>query len=536
MRPTRSDARCVLLALGSGVLLALAFPGPGLWPLAFVAHAPLLLALDGAKFLRAVWIGWLAYAALALLVCRFLWVPLRVLGDLPWATAAMALGLLAALQGLRGAILGGGMALLGRLLPLPSAFLVAFLASEHVPLIFSWSLAGVASGFLPLAQSASLGGAPLVALWIAAASLPLATLLARKAGRPWPWRWAWGPLLGLGLALVWGRQRLEQLSQEERQVGWSVGLVHGAIPLNPDAPPELEGWLSLRRAALDLERRGARLVVLPETALPLPVRWEHLEEELRALGVEGERAAWLVGALVEEPRGVLNGALLVEEGSVQVAGKRVLLPFGEYIPLERWMPWLRGLSPRTARLTVPWGEPEVRLDGHRLGLSICYEGVMSERVRVAAGQGEAELLLNLSNDAWFAETQEPALHAAQTRLRAVELGRYLVRSTNQGHTMVVGPSGRLLAEAAGTPTQALLVNVLWRRESTVFARWGAWGGGMGLLGFLVLLGCSPRGTPARGRVPWERRRRELCQNLGGGMFSARNPKASKDGSKLVFCE
>jgi apolipoprotein N-acyltransferase len=512
MRPDPSDARRALLALGSGALLALGFPGPGLWPLAFVAHAPLLLALDGARGLRAAWLGWIAHATMTLLVFRFLWVPLRELGSLLWGTAAAALGLLAALQGLRGAALGGLTALLGRFLPLPSAFLAAFFASEHVPLLFSWSLSGAAPGLLPLAQSASVGGAPLVALWIAAASLLPATWLARRTGRPWPWRWAWGALLGLGLALGWGQWRLDRLSREEQEGSWPVGLVHGAIHLTPDAPPEIEGWLALRKAARELEQRGARLIVLPETALPLSVRQAHLEDDLSAQGVEEPRAPWVVGALVEGEEGALNGALLVGgDRPVQLVAKRVLLPFGEYVPLERWLPWLRRFSPRTVRLVVLGGDPEVLLAGRRLGISICYEGMLPGRVREAAGQGEAALLLNLTNDAWFPGTQEPALHAAQTRLRAVELGRFLVRSTNQGYTMVVAPSGRLLAEVTGAPTRPLLVAVAWREERTLFARWGGWGGVPGLLGLLGLLGrapvaSSPGGGSRSGRPiqPWAR--------------------------------
>ncbi len=340
-----------------------------------------------------------------------------------------------------------------------------------------------------------------MALWIASASLIPATLLARRAGRAWPWRWAWGALLGLGLALGWGQRRLARLTREEQAGGWGVGLVHGAIHLTPDAPPEIEGWLALRKAARELEQRGARLIVLPETALPLPVRRAYPGDDLRAQGVEALRAPWLVGALVEGEEGALNGALLVGgDRPVQLAAKRVLLPFGEYVPLERWLPWLRRFSPRTARLVAPGGDPGILLEDRRIGISICYEGMLPGRVREAAGQGEAALLLNLTNDAWFPGTQEPAIHAAQTRLRAVELGRFLVRSTNLGQTMVVAPSGRLLAEATGAPTRSLLAEVAWREERTLFARWGCWGGLPGLLGLLGLLGRTPVASPPGGRT------------------------------------
>lgn len=519
-------ASAMLLALATGGLLALSFPAPGLWPLAFVAYVPLLLALDGASPLRAAGLGWIAHAAVNLLVFRFLWVPLRGLGSLSWPVAVAALVLLAALQGLRGASLGLGVAILGRRLPLPSAFLVAHLAAESVPVLFAWSLSAAAPQLLPLAQSASLGGAPLVALWIAATSLIPATLVARRAGRPWPLRWAWGPLVGLTLALVWGGARLERfLRQEQAEETWPLGLVHGAIPLDPGGSPEIEGWLALVQAARSLERQGARLLLLPETAMPLPVRRGRLQEETRAQFLTRPGVPMVVGALVEGPAGSINGALLVGEERVEeAAGKRELLPFGEYIPMERWLPWLRSFSPRTARLVVMNEDVETRVEGRLLGFSICYEGMLPERVRAAARQGEASLLLNLTNDAWFPGTSEPALHGAHTRLRAVELGRYLVRSTNQGHTMVVAPSGRLLAEATGAPTRPLLTRVAWREERTPFARWGglpAWGVVLGLLG---LLG---RGQGlwhrCQGGAPGDGAKEAQRENLGSGMFSARHP-------------
>lgn len=476
--------RRLALAGACGLLLALAFPGPGLWPLAFLAHAPLLLALERSSPRQAAALGWLAYALANLLVLRFLWAPLRALGGLPLPLAALALLLLAALQGLQGAALGLLTSLGQKISSLPAAFVLSFLVAGHTPCFFPWSLAAALPGSLPWVQAASLGGAGLVSLLVAVSSVGVATVVSWRTGRCWPGRWVLASGLPVVLGLGWGWLREAQLEGAgEGKEAWEVGVVHGAIPLRADGPPELAGWLRLHEEGRKLAEAGARLVVLPETILPWPAREGALAEDTVAQ-LPGEiPAATLLGGVVETPLGAMNGALLVEGAEVRVAGvKRVLLPFGEYIPLEAWFPWLQAFSPRTARLVVPEREAEVRWRDHRLGLSICFEGMLPGRVREAAGQGRAELLVNLTNDAWFPGTQEPALHWAHTRLRAVELGRYLVRSSNLGVSAVIDPLGRVVQQAEGWPSRGLRATVQWRQELTPYARWGE------LPGWLVGLG------------------------------------------------
>lgn len=501
-----SRGRSAGLALASGGLLALSFPGPGLWPLALLAYAPLLLALRDASPRRAAALGWLMHAAFSLIVFRFVWTALRDHGGLALPTAAAAMLLLAALQGLRGAALGLLVALGRRWLSLPGAFALAHLAAEHVPVVFSWSLSATVHDQRALVQAAALGGAPLVAVMVASFSLLPATLVARLRGRPWPLRWGITPAACLALSAALGAWRVAALDRDDPADdpaqspadAWLAGVVHGAVELTgPDVPP-VEGWGDLQRAHRALESRGAQLIVWPETAAPFPVRSDFPYNDLAAqLAPLSPRAA-VVGAVVEGPGGATNSALLVEAGRVAwIYSKRELLPFGEYVPMERWLPWLRVFSPRTARLQAPEGDPALSIDGRGVGLSICYEGVLPERVRAAAAG--AQLLVNLTNDAWFAGTSEPALHLALTRLRAVEQGRYLLRSTNQGVSVIVAPSGRLLARAEGPPTRPLQARVRWLTSLTPFARWGealAW---VWVLGFWALSGWAPFTTLWRRR-------------------------------------
>lgn len=493
-----SRAQSTTLALSSGLLFSLAFPGPGLWPLALIAYAPLLLALEGVGVWRAAWLGWLTYALLNLFVLRFLWVPLHELGALSWISTCLALLLLAAIQGLQGLLLGGITALGSRIFPFPAAFLAAHLASEYVPRFFPWSFGALLFPIPALIQSASLGGAPLVSLWLATINVIFTTLLARKIQRPWPWRWAWAPAISVALASFWGHQRyVQQTAREEHEETWTIGLIHGVIPLKPDHAPEVEGWLDVLQAVHHLERQNPRLILLPETILPFPLRQDHLEHDLTAQWPVSPKVPVIAGTLVETPNGLTNSAILHSQAGIFTTSKKTLLPFGEYVPLGEWLPWLRHFSPKTIHMIVPPPEPLLSLEGPPLGISICYEGIQSERIREMVHPGGAQLLLNLTNDAWFPSTQEPQIHLTQTQIRAVEQGRYWVRSTNLGRSVVVAPSGRILVQATGSVTLPLLAQVAWRSDLTLFTRWGSlvsWGV---LAGLLVILKRHP---------PWR-----LCQ-------------------------
>jgi apolipoprotein N-acyltransferase len=168
-----------------------------------------------------------------------------------------------------------------------------------------------------------------------------------------------------------------------------------------------------------------------------------------------------------------NAAFLMRpDGSTAgVYRKMHLVPFGEYVPFKRLLffaaPLVEAVSDFSAGETVellPVGE-------HRVSTAICYEIVYSELVRrfVVAG---SELLTTITNDAWFGATSAPYQHFAQASMRAIENGRYLVRSANTGISGIVDPYGRVL-EQTGIYQQAVVVgSVRFLRTSTFYARHG----------------------------------------------------------------
>ena len=149
------------------------------------------------------------------------------------------------------------------------------------------------------------------------------------------------------------------------------------------------------------------------------------------------------------PTKYYNAAFLVREDgtSAGVYRKMHLVPFGEYVPLKRLLFFAAPLveavsdfSPGTSAVLLP-------VRGHLISTSICYEIVYPDLVRTFV-RGGSELLTTITNDAWFGRTSAPYQHFAQASMRAIEEGRYLVRSANTGISGIVDPYGRVLARSA----------------------------------------------------------------------------------------
>ena len=119
-----------------------------------------------------------------------------------------------------------------------------------------------------------------------------------------------------------------------------------------------------------------------------------------------------------------------------------LVPFGEYIPFQRLLFFAHKLTGRVSKFTPGEYRKTFRLNGHRYGVSICYEAVFADEVRHFAQLG-AEVLVNISDDGWYGDTSAPWQHLNMARMRAIENRRWLLRDTNNGVTAVIDPYGRV---------------------------------------------------------------------------------------------
>jgi len=157
--------------------------------------------------------------------------------------------------------------------------------------------------------------------------------------------------------------------------------------------------------------------------------------------------------------------------SVQFAGKQHLVPFGEYVP--SWIPFLHTLVPEIANFQSATDTGVVHLGDTTYGSLICYESLFPEqaRSRVLAG---AEVLVNVTNDAWYGHTPAAWQHFQAARMRAVETARYVLRAANTGVTAIIAPDGSVVSQVSWwTPT--VLQGVFTRSQVlTPYVRWGDW--------------------------------------------------------------
>ncbi len=142
-----------------------------------------------------------------------------------------------------------------------------------------------------------------------------------------------------------------------------------------------------------------------------------------------------------------NSAVLLNPSGQRIFtyDKIHLVPFGEYVPLRKWLTFAGKLTADIGDFTPGYASYRVgRLPGGTFGAFICYEAIFPNEVRRFTANG-AELLINMSNDGWFGRSSAPAQHLMMARVRAVENRRWLLRCTNNGFTVAVDPYGRIVA-------------------------------------------------------------------------------------------
>jgi len=230
----------------------------------------------------------------------------------------------------------------------------------------------------------------------------------------------------------------------------------------------LETYLRMVRSS------DARLIILPETALPLFLR-DVPAEYLEALASHARRnnGDVLLGIPERLPQGdYYNSVVSLGSAKNQTYRKEHLVPFGEFIPLR---PLIGGI---VSQLAIPLQDfarggaeqQPLAVAGEQVAINICYEDVFGEEIIRQLPQ--ATLLVNVSNVAWFGRSIAPPQHLQIAQMRALETGRYMLRATNTGVTAVIAPNGRVEAAAAEFTQSVLTHNVPGMRGATPFVRWG----------------------------------------------------------------
>lgn len=498
-------------ALLAGLGCLFGFAPFGIFPIPVLALALLFALWQRAGAPRkAAWLGF--YFGLGLFGAGISWiyVALHDYGDMPILLALPATALFCAFLALFSALAGYVQAripasdALRMMLVMPAAWVSVEWVRGMIFTGFPWLTLGYAHTDSPLAGYAPLLGVYGVSLVAAVSAGALAHISinllcgpaavshgTRSGAHPkYMPRWlrsvrpAPGPLAAvfrgarpalLILALLWlGGALLRNLAwTHPNGEPFTVALVQGNIAedlkFNEDA---VAGTLeTYRRLAT---QSAARLTVLPETALPL-LRNQVPENYVQLLRDHaGQNGGDVMIGVFERSNGsYYNSVFTLGVDPEQHYRKQHLVPFGEFIPLRPLLGWfINGV------LDIPMGDlasgdrVQAPLDiaGQQVAVNICYEDAFGEEIIRALPQ--ATLLVNVTNDAWYGNSQAAAQHNQISRMRALETGRMMLRATNTGVTSIIAADGKVLQQLPQHREAVLLGVAQGYAGTTPYVRWG----------------------------------------------------------------
>ena len=227
-----------------------------------------------------------------------------------------------------------------------------------------------------------------------------------------------------------------------------LALVQGNIPQSlkfdeREKPMILDRYRSLTTTALTEQ---ADLVIWPETATPEALRYDQ-EIFAVATNVTALTQAYLLTGTIDftprsDPVEAFNAAALVRpDGMIAGVYRKIhLVPFGEYVPLRKIVPFLKWFTPITDSFERGRDATLFNVHGLKFGAVICFEDTLPDLYRRFVKRG-ADFMVNLTNDAWFKDSPAAEMHVANAIFRAVENRRSLVRCTNHGMTCSIDQFG-----------------------------------------------------------------------------------------------
>jgi apolipoprotein N-acyltransferase len=528
-RPPLRQRWALPLSLAAGLLLAAAFPPVGLWPLAFISPALLVVALSGRSLRGAFTVGlvfglafFFPLVAWVVNLAWFAWVALAIASALIFAVFAVAQRLLLNLRWWPLAVAGWWVA--------AEAF------RDRWPWGgFPWGRLAMSQAGVPTQGWAAIAGPPALTFVVAlvGACLGWILLTAFADGRPAPRRRRLRmPALALvgsiALALLPAALTLDPVSAGAKTA--VVAAVQGDVPRARSLAAELnnvelEVTLNHVTATDKLAAKVAAgqaakpdLVIWPENSTDIdPMQYPPIYQEISSAAAAIGRPI-LVGAVLQSPQ--LNAGVLwlPGQGPTTIYAKRQLVPFGEYIPFRSLISKITSLTQLQPTDFVPGHQTVVFNVGQiKLGDVICYEVGFDDLVRseVAAG---ANLLSVQSNDATFERegptTAESSQQLAMARIRAVEFDRTVVVASTTGYSAIVAPDGRLISRSAMWTQAELEARVPLLTYTTLAERLGAWPEWAIVAATSLALGL------AIGQASTARRRRTRSDNATAGSLPA----------------
>ena len=432
----------------AAILGALAFPPVSIWPLAYVALIPFLVAATDttrAKVFGPAWrAGVLFYSGV------LYWVGLNSGAPL-WISIVAAFGMICILATIWAMVAWAVNRAAKNLSVIEAAmlFVVGYQALEVFwgtgELSFPWATwAMPMTAFYPAMQ---------IAEWIDSQGIAFLVLTVNALLFLF-WVTRKRTYLAIGLALivlplVWGAYRANQVVTTAR-------MIHAAS-VQANTPAETKWQMSAAEILEDhvvltdsLAGSNTEFVCWPETAVPTAIRFRQWAADTLRSVAERNNVTILTGATDYDVSGgteiPYNAAFVIRPDTFgfQRSAKIHLVPFGERIPGQRWFPFLHDLHLGQAEFKP--GDSVVVFSGKKIppfSCLICFEVVYSDIAADAVKKG-AQFFGHVTNDGWYGHSSGPYQHLALSKLRAVATRRSIVRAANTGISALILPSGRFV--------------------------------------------------------------------------------------------
>ena len=491
----RTFKKVLLPALISGLLLTAAFPKTGSSWVAWVALVPLLFSLAGlspkACFAAGFFTGWIHFLTLG----YWLITTIMTYGGVPLLPALMFyLGLAACLAvyfGLFGLLLswlraGPTAVMVG----VPFIWVGLEFLRSHLFTGLPWGVLGYSQfDRLCLIQMADIAGVYGISFVIVLTNAAAASLLLWLTKRPWREMPVKKDTVMVMVAAVftcfvavcgYGRWRLGNIADVVTSApSLTIAVVQGNISQGQKWDREFRLAVTEKHLAMARRTTGRDpdLIVMPETAMPFYFFYEQDLTDMVLAAARDTGTFILAGAPAFEtvPGGILsyNSAFLINPAGkvLDRYDKTHLVPFGEYIPFGQYLPFIDKLVAGVGDFTPGTSGRILSMNGCRLGVQICYEIIFPGICRKMVENG-AEIIINITNDAWYGRTSAPYQHFSMTVLRTVENRRSLVRAANTGISGFIDPTGRIRAETGLFVDSAPVYQVPIINERTFYNRMG----------------------------------------------------------------
>ena len=476
-----------MLALLAGALLILPFRVEALYPIAWLALVPLLIAIHGQKLSHALGLGWLAGTTAHLIGVYWLVGTMVRFGGINPVISLMLFLFIAAALG----TIYLPFVLACRLLPdgfldgsLRGALFIAaaFAAGEYIfPSVFPWRIGYSQIRIPQLVQIADITGAYGISFITALFSAVLYQLIIAVTlkTKRYPWAAAVVMMILLAVYLSYGSMRLETVQKAVAGADQiRIALLQPNVPFDEKFDPALADQHNreLFQMSAQAAANHVDLAIWPETGYRSPILGGSKRLDI-PVPIPARTYLYIGANVFDKVAGgysAHNSVLAVAPDGAIVGryDKHHLFPFGEYLPLSDVFPILKKYSGPISNFTAGTGPPVQSFpNGITVGPLICYEDIFPSLSRQAVNDG-ARVLVNQTNDAWFGDTAAPHQHLLLARFRTIENRLFMIRATNSGVTAIVSPTGEVTRQLQTFTKDSIIADIALPQIKTFYTAYG----------------------------------------------------------------